>query len=144
MSQNVKKDTLTVNQREKISEDGDSPSHFFGTIWSLGVASDEASTLRCSALFHSDMPDSMRSRFRHLTALCWRPRDHLRMARSVDQSKCYFPTIRPIKFTESSPGKRVFTLRQRAAACPGAPLSPCQASPAGPVPGLWSAKFTPA
>lgn len=50
---------LTVNQREEVSEDGESPSHFFGTIWSAGVVSDEASELqqRC-ALFPSDIPGS--------------------------------------------------------------------------------------
>ncbi|CAB1420919.1 unnamed protein product [Pleuronectes platessa] len=38
---------LTVKQREKVREDGESPSHFLGTICSAGVLrDDEASELR--------------------------------------------------------------------------------------------------
>lgn len=72
-SQNVKKDILTVDQREEVSEDAESPSHFFGTICPAGVASDEASTLPCSALLFSVMPDSARSRFGRLSSTVLMP-----------------------------------------------------------------------
>lgn len=57
-SQNRETHTLTVNQRQKISEDGKSATHFYGTIGS--VVSDEGSKLRCSV----DMPDVW-SLYRH-------------------------------------------------------------------------------
>lgn len=62
MPHNENVNTLTVNQREKVSEDGKSASHFFVTIWSAGAVSRKASKLRCSALLFSDIPDSARSR----------------------------------------------------------------------------------
>lgn len=46
-----------MDQREEVSEDTKSPTHFFGTICSAGVASDETSKLPYLALvFFSDMP----------------------------------------------------------------------------------------
>ncbi len=84
---------------------------------------------------------STRSRFGHLTSTVLMPEKEIayRIARSAAPSLGHFTAIRPINFTESPPDKRVFTLRRRAAACPGALRSPSPASPAGPVPGLWSA-----
>lgn len=136
-----------MDQREKVSEDAESPSHFFGTIWSTGVASDEASELRCSALFLSDMPDFTRWRFWTLNqhgADAWRTNHYgYRLARSVASWWGYFATIRPVKSPRSLLGKRLFTPQQRrAAACPDALLSPSPASPAGPVHGLTSAAAT--
>lgn len=62
--------TLTMNQRQKISKDRECATHVYGTIWS--VVSDEDSKLRCSVAKLSDMPDSTSVRFSHfiITARC--------------------------------------------------------------------------
>lgn len=136
-------DTLTVNQREKVSEDGESLSHFFGTIWSAGAVSGKASKLRCSALLFSDMPDSTRSRSGHFTSTVLMPKKKKESHSPNSKISCgvNFITIRPMKFTESP--QEGFALRQHAAAwtCKRAALSfPCRSCRSSP--GLWSATAT--
>lgn len=66
-SQSEKKDVLTVDQCEKVSQDADRPSHFCATICRAGRVSVEAPwTLPCSArLSLRDIPGSARSQLGH-------------------------------------------------------------------------------
>lgn len=133
-----------MDHREEVSEDGESPSHVFGTICSAGVAGDEASELRCPARFLSDMPDSARPWFGHLPdgtnrslagqrGLLPHPRGLL-----LQQSAPQTPTTRFRLSSKGSAGRYASAARSSLPPARSSSLRPRRVLQ-GPAPGLRSA-----